>query len=419
MAQGKNDDLITVLDIGTSKICAMIARNPADGDLQVLGTGQRESKGVSRGFISDIKLAETAIRGAVEQAERIAGVGVESAWVGFSAGGLVSKIVNIEADLGGHRIEQAHIDDLLAAGRDAIDPEGLHLLHAHPTLYTLDGLEGVKNPLGLHADQLGVDIHAVLAERSPVLNLEYCVGSAYLHVERVVAAPVATGLACLSAEERDLGVALVELGAGITNVSLFAGGMLVGLTSIPQGAADITDAIATQFGMRRAQAERLKCVHGSAMTSPRDNHEMLEVPSTPGQEAVDPLRVTRAQLNAVIRERLEELAARIAEALDAMGFTGPVGRQVVLTGGGAELKGIADFAQGVLGRSVRGGKPVALAGLPEAHSSPAFAALAGLARFAASAPLDLKTMVSADQLVHRVAGGGLWTRFKTAFKSEY
>jgi len=195
--------------------------------------------------------------------------------------------------------------------------------------------------------------------------------------------------------------------------------MLVGLTSIPQGAADITDAIATQFGMRRAQAERIKCVHGSAMTSPRDNHEMIEVKPLPGEDAGEPLRLTRAQLNAVIRERLEDLAARIAAALDGMGFTGPIGRQVVLTGGGAELKGIADFAQGVLGRSVRGGKPVELAGLPEAHSGPAFAALAGLARFAVSAPLDLKAMAAGDQLVRRVAGGGLWTRFKTAFKSQY
>ena len=418
MPNTKTDNLITVLDIGSSKICAMIVRNPdGGGDLQVLGTGQRESKGVSRGYIADMEATEAAIRAAVEQAERIAGTNVESAWVGFSAGGLVSKVTTIEADLGGHRIEDAHIRDLHLAGLESIDPDGMTLLHAHPTLYTLDGLTGVKNPLGLHADQLGVDIHAVLTERSPMRNLDLCVRSAYLNVDGIVASPVATGHACLSDEERELGVALVEIGAGVTNVSLFAGGMLVGLQSIPLGASDITDAVATEFGMRRAQAERVKCFHGSAMTSPRDNHEMIEIHAT--SEDGDSPRITRAQLIAAIRERLEALMAEIGNALDAMGFTGPVGRQVVLTGGGAELKCIADFAQGALGRTVRIGRPAGFPGLPEAHSGPAFASLAGLARFAAEGPIDLRVTQDQAQLVYRARAGSVWQRLIAAFKSEY
>lgn len=419
MAQGRNDELITVLDIGTSKVCAMIVRKPDGSDLQVLGTGQRESKGISRGYIADMAQTEAAIRAAVEQAERIAGVNIESAWVGFSAGGLVSKVTTIEADLGGYRIEKAHIRDLHMAGLKSIDPEGMEILHAHPTLYTLDGLQGVKNPLGLHADQLGVDIHAVLTERSPLRNLDRCVRSAYLSVDGVVASPVATGHAILSAEERELGVALVELGAGVTNVSLFAGGMLVGLMSIPFGAADITDAVATEFGMRRSLAERIKCFHGSATTSPRDNHDMIEIAHVADDEAGESPRITRAQLITVIRERLEDLMGQVGGALDEMGFTGPVGRQVVLTGGGAEMKGIADFAQGALGRTVRTGRPTALAGLPEAHSGPAFATLAGLARFAAEGPADLRAMQNQMQLVTKVKTGSLWARFMAAFKSEY
>jgi cell division protein FtsA len=419
MAQGRNDNLITVLDIGTSKICAMIVRNPEGSDLQVLGTGQRESKGVHRGYIADMEATEAGIRAAVEQAERIAGLNIDSAWVGFSAGGLASKVTTIEADLGGYRIEEAHIRDLHIAGLNAIDPEDKQILHAHPMLYTLDGLAGVKNPLGLHADQLGVDIHAVLTERSPMRNLDHCVRAAYLGVDGIVASPVATGYACLSAEERELGVALVELGAGVTNVSLFAGGMLVGLTSIPMGAADITDSIATEFAMRRAQAERVKCFHGSATTSPRDNHDMIDLGPHSDEEGVEVPRITRAQLITVIRERLEELMAEVGKALDTMGFTGPVGRQVVLTGGGAELKGITDFAQGALGRTVRTGRPIALAGLPEAHSGPGFATLAGLARFAAEGPADLRAMQDQAQLIVTTAKGNLWNRFMAAFRSEY
>ena len=277
MAKAAPEGLITALDIGSSKVSAMIAQKGDGGELIVLGTGQRESRGVKRGYIADAAATEVAVREAVEQAERIAGTNIENVWVSFSAGGLVSDVASIEFELGGHRVEQSDIDALLQAGRDSIDPAGRMVLHAQPALYTLDGLTGVKRPLGLHADRLGVHIHVVAADGSPVRNLGLCVANAHLEVRAIIASPVATGMACLSDEERELGVALVELGAGITNVSLFAGGMLVGLTSIPFGAADITDDIASAFGTRRAQAERMKCFYGSANASPRDNHDMIDV----------------------------------------------------------------------------------------------------------------------------------------------
>ncbi|WP_157215971.1 cell division protein FtsA [Flavisphingomonas formosensis] len=419
MAQPRSENLITALDIGSSKICALIAQEGEGGELQILGTGQRESKGVKRGYIADMERTEAAIREAVEQAERIAGTNIEDVWVSFSAGGLVSDIASVEVELGGHRVEQEDIDELLAAGRGSIDPDGRMVLHAQPTLYTLDGLTGVKKPLGLHADRLGVDIHVVKADASPVRNLDLCVRSAHLEVKSIVASPVATGMSCLSEEERELGVALVELGAGVTNVSLFAGGMLVGLSSIPYGAADITDDIASAFGTRRAQAERMKCFHGSATMSPRDNHDMIEVAPLSSEEGAEPARITRAQMIAVIRQRLEHLTGEIATALKELGFAGPVGRQVVLTGGGAELKGVADYMQGVLGRAVRIGRPRGLAGLPDAHSGPAFATLAGLAQFAASDPVDLRAAVPDSQIVHRPSAVNMVQRLITAFKSGY
>ncbi len=420
MAQARNDKLITALDIGSSKICAMIAEVQEGGELQVLGTGQRESKGVRRGYVADMERTEVGIREAVEQAERIAGTNIDECWVSFSAGGLVSDLASVEVELGGHRVEQDDIDELLDAGRNSIDPDGRMVLHAQPTLYTLDGLAGVKKPLGLHADRLGVDIHVVAAEASPVRNLDLCVRSAHLGVRAIVASPVATGMACLSEEERELGVALVEFGAGVINVSLFAGGMLVGLTSIPFGASDITDDIASAFGTRRSQAERMKCFHGSAMSSPRDNHDMIEVASmSTDEDAGEGHRITRAQLISVIRQRLEHQLGEIAGALKALGFTGPVGRQVVITGGGAELKGIADYAQGVLGRAVRVGRPRGLSGLPEAHAGPAFSTLAGLATYAASKPVDLRSPVTSGTVVTKPQVAGVLSRLVAAFKTGY
>jgi cell division protein FtsA len=411
MAKVAPEGLITALEI---------AQKGDGGELIVLGTGQRESRGVKRGYIADMAATEAAVREAVEQAERIAGINIENVWVGFSAGGLVSDVAEVEFELGGHRVEQQDIDALLAAGRNSIDPQGRMVLHAQPALYTLDGLTGVKKPLGLHADRLGVHIHVVAADGSPVRNLDLCVRSAHLEVKSIIASPVATGLACLSEEERELGVALVEIGAGITNVSLFAGGMLVGLHSIPLGGQDITDDIASAFGTRRAQAERMKCFHGSANASPRDNHEMIPVMPIAAEDDVHGgMQITKAQLIGIVRQRLEHQMDEIRKALAHLKFEGPVGRQVVLTGGGAELKGIADYAQQALGRSVRIGRPRGLTALPEAHGGPAFATLAGLAFYAATDPIDLRGVAPQQTTVHRQKGMGMMRKLIQAARANY
>jgi cell division protein FtsA len=419
MAKAAPEGLITALDVGSSKVSALIAQKGDNGELVVLGTGQRESRGVKRGYVADMHATELAIREAVEQAERIAGTNIENVWVSFSAGGLVSDIVKLEVDLGGHRVEQADIDELLKAGRDAINPGGKMVLHALPTRYALDGLAGVKRPLGLHADRLGVDIHIVATEGSPVRNLDLCVRSAHLEVRSIIAAPVATGLACLTDEERELGVALVEIGAGVTNVSVFAGGVLAGLASIPMGSADITDDIASAFATPRQWAERAKCFHGSANMSPRDNHDMIDVTPASHEAAAEAQKITKAQLIAVIRLRLERLMLEIQKELHNLGFADPVGRQIVFTGGGAELKGLADYAQQALGSAVRVGRPRGLTALPEAHSGPAFATLAGLARFAASDPIDLRNLETTHQLVTKASPKAVFSRLMAAFRANY
>lgn len=416
MAPTRSEGLITAVDIGSSKVAALIAQ-PTEGGLQVLGAGQRESRGVKHGLVMDMERTEHAIREAVEQAERVARTNIDEAWISFSAGGLYSNVASVEVDLAGQRITDADVDSLLEAGRRSIDPEGRMVLHAQPTLYTLDGLKGVRTPTGLHAERLGVDIHVVSADPSPVRNLDLCVRSAHLAVKSIVASPIATAMACLSEEERELGVALVELGAGVTNVSLFAGGLLVGLASLPIGSAEITDDIASAFGARRAQAERLKCYHGSAQTSPRDNHETVDVATGDG-DGSEPLRISRAQLIGVIRQRLEVWFGQVEEALKALGFTGPTARRLVLTGGGAELKGIADYAQGVLGRTVRLGRPRGLIGLPDAHSGMSFATLSGLVLFAASNPIDLR-QAAQPQLTVRGQPAGLMGKLFQALRTGY
>jgi len=390
-AATRGEKTIAVLDVGTSKVAAMIALHTAEGALRVLGTGLWECQGLKRGLVTDVGLTENAIRTAMGQAERNAETQIKSALVSISAGGLGSEVVSVEADIAGQMIKKGDIDHVLAEGRARISPGTRRVLHARPALYTIDGMTGVTNPIDIYANRLGVDIHVITADPPPILNLDLCVRTAEIAVERIIAAPVAASIACLADEERDLGVALVEIGAGITNVAVHLRGQLVGLASIPMGSGDITDDIASYFATTRKHAERLKTFLGSANSSPRDNHDMVEIVPIMDADGIEPVRVPRAALLSVIRARLDLLFGEIDAALAHIGFKGPHGRQVVLTGGGAELKGIADYAQGHLGRQVRIGRPHGLIGLPDAQSGCAFTTLAGLVRYGAQPHEDITT----------------------------
>ena len=415
------------VNIGSFRISAMVAGLTETGEMVVLGSGHRAAQGIKRGYVTDMQAATYAVRDAVERAEKMANTSVQSVWIGCSGAGLASQVAQVEVDIGGRRIEAEDIEQLLVSARDVIQPDGRMVLHAQPAHYTLDGADGVSDPKGLHAERLGVDIHVMLADGAPVRNITEAVQNAHLQVEAVVGSPVAAGHACLTAEERELGVALVEFGGEVTNVSVYAGGMLLGLTAIPLGSADITDAIASAFGIRRFQAERLKCVSGSAIASPADHREMIPV-TGPGEDgasqiarhADDKNRIPRAELISVITGQLDLLMKEVGKALKDMGFAGPRGHQVVLTGGGAELAGIADYAQNALGKPVRIGRPPALRGLPEAHSVPGFATLAGVVLYAAADPVDIRALgAKHQQSTTRYTGLGLVDRVFGALKEYF
>jgi cell division protein FtsA len=380
---------IAALDVGTSKVAAMVGVAGLDGTVKPLGVGARVCHGLKRGLVADMAATEAAIRGAMDMAERQAGHQASHCVVSLGAGGLMSHVKTVEMAIPGQQVTREQIAALLADGRRRIDLKPRTVLHAQPALYMLDGETQVHDPVGFHADRLGVDIHVVSAETPPIRNLDQCVRAAHLGIQTIVASPVAAGLAVLAEEERELGVALVDLGAGVTTVAVYGRGLLIEIAAIPMGGQDITDDIAAAFATKRSHAEKLKAMHGSASLAPRDNHEQLETVPIADDDAAESGRVTRAQLNQIVRARLMTIFARIAEALTEMGFAGPAGRQVVLTGGGAELGGIADFAQAALGRQVRIGRPRGLNALTGGPATAALSTLMGLAAFAAQDPDDL------------------------------
>lgn len=426
MAQPRISKVFGAVNIGSFRISAMVAGLSDTGEMVVLGSFHRAAQGIKRGYVTDMQAATYAVRDAVERAEKIANTAVKTVWIGASGAGLASQVAQVEVDIGGRRIEQEDIEHLLISARDVIQPDGRMVLHAQPAHYTLDGADGVSDPKGLHAERLGVDIHVMLADGAPVRNITEAVQNAHLEVEAVVGSPIAAGYACLTAEERELGVALVEFGAEVTNVSVYAAGMLLGLVTIPLGSGDITDAVASAFGIRRFQAERLKCVHGSAIASPADHREMIPV-NAPGEEGSGPLarhaddknRIPRAELISVVTTHLARWTEEVNKALKGMGFTGQRGQQVVLTGGGAELAGLADYAQAALGKPVRIGKPMHIKGLAEAHATPGFSTLAGLVLYAAADPIDIRAIGPHHQETFRYAGMGLVNRVMRAVKEYF
>ena len=426
MANPRIARVFGAVNIGSFRVSAMIMGQAETGEMIVLGSGHRASRGIKRGYVTDIGAATYAIRDAVERSEKNAGTSISSVWISCAGAGLRSTVNKVEIEIGGRRIEEEDIEHLLIAARETIHPDGRMVLHAQPAHYTLDGAHGVANPKGLHAEALGVDIHIVLAEGAPVKNLIEAVQNAHLDVESVVAAPLAASQVCLSGEERDLGVALVEIGGQVTNVSVHAGGMLLGLKTIQFGSDDITDSIASALGIRRAQAERLKCVAGSAITTPSDHREMIPV-NAPGEEGTGPIargaddknRIPRSELVSIVTTQLGQLTDELGRTLKAMGFSTKRGGQIVLTGGGAELAGIAEFAQSALGCAVRVGKTPALRGLPEAHATPGFATLAGLCLYASDDPIDIRSIGPSYQPTHRYSGTELVQRVWPAVKDYF
>ena len=400
MAIPRINKVFAAVNIGSFRTSAMIAGLAETGDLVVLGSGHRASAGIKGGYVIDMVAATHCVRDAIERAEKMANASVQSVWIGCSGAGLASSTARVEAEIGGRRIETDDIEHLLITAREAIQPEGRQVLHAQPAHYTLDGAHGVPNPKGLHAERLAVDIHVMLADGAPIRNLKETVEQAHLRVEAVVGSPVATGLACLTPEEREIGVALVEFGAEVTTVSVYAAGMLLGMQAIAFGSGDITDAIASAFGIRRYQAERLKCMAGSAIASPADHREMIPV-NAPGdpegggpvaRHADDKNRIPRAELISVITQQLGYFTDEVGKSLKSMGFTGQRGQQVVLTGGGAQMPGLADFAQAALGRPVRIGSPPTMLGLPPGNATPGSSTLVGLLLYAAAEPVDIRAI---------------------------
>ncbi|MCC6203693.1 MAG: cell division protein FtsA [Hyphomicrobiales bacterium] len=389
--------IVTVLDVGSSKVCCMIAKlKPSEGSqllkgrthqIRVIGIGHQKSQGVKSGVIVDLNRAEQAIRLAVDAAERMAGLTVDSLIVNLSAGRLRSETFSAAINLGGHEVEAADVKRVLAAGAKQALKAQRQVVHSLPVAFSLDGERGVRDPRGMIGDTLGVDMHVLTGDAAPLRNLELCINRSHLSVERMVATSYASGLSALVDDELEMGAACIDMGGGTTTISVFADGKFVHADAIPVGGNHVTLDLAKGLSTRLDDAERLKVMHGSALPGGADDRDIVSVRPI-GDESDVAIQVPRAAMTRIIRARIEETLEMLRDRLNASGYGNVVGKRVILTGGASQLGGLPEAARRVIGRNVRLGRPLGVAGLPEAAKGPAFATAVGLLIYPQAAGLE-------------------------------
>ena len=380
--------VVSVLDVGSSKICCMIAELRPKKEsavlpgrshsIEILGFGHQRSRGIKSGVIVDMDEAEKSLRLAVDSAERSAGITVDSLILAVSAGRISSDTFSSSITLGGREVERADVESVLSAGHEHAEHEGRLTLHSLPIGYTLDQEHGIQDPISMVGQELGVDMHIVSADISPLLNLENCINRSHLPVAGMVASPYASGLAALVDDEAQMGCACIDMGGGTTSVSIFMGGRLVFADAVAIGGNHVTMDLARVLSTSVADAERLKVLHGKANSAQMDDGEMLSVPPIGNDPHAMPYQVSVSQMAQIIRPRLEETLEFVLERINRSGFAGVVGKRIVLTGGASQLPGVSEVAARVLGARIRLGRPMGITGLPKTAKGPAFSAAAGL-----------------------------------------
>ncbi|MDP9126634.1 MAG: cell division protein FtsA [Pseudomonadota bacterium] len=385
---------IAALDIGSSKIACFIAKIDDDGPPRVTGIGHQLAEGMRNGAVANIEALQNAIGSTVATAEQMAGETIDRVVVNISGAQLLSQTVNIELPLGGREVNDSDLQRIMAQGQTMVpeDAQGhaLELIHAFPVSYALDNQRGIRDPIGMIGHALHAHIHLVSGAFGPVRTLITAIARCHLEVERLIAAPYASGLACLVEDEIDLGSLVIDMGAGTTSFAVFFDGHTVHTDGIPIGGAHVTNDVARGLTTSLAHAERLKTLYGNAIVSAMDSREIIDVPQIGEETPENANHVPKSHLVNIIQPRIEEIFELVRARMDKSGFQEVAGRRVVLTGGASQLPGVRELAQKVLDKQVRLGRPLRVSrasgraktgfitGLAEATSGPAFATTAGL-----------------------------------------
>ncbi len=405
------DNLVAGLDIGSAKTTAIIAEVvgelPRHPSIKVLGVGQTRTTGMRRGVVSDIEETTRSIRKALQDAERMAGVQVQEVYAGIAGEHVQAMTSTGIVAVSGDEITRADVERANEVARAQAIPQERELLHAIPQEYTVDKNTGIRDPVGMSGMRLEVEMYLVTIGSSPAMNLRKSVERAGYKVRDLVLEPLASALAVLTEDEKELGVALVEMGAGTTDIALFHEGKIRHLGTVPFGGNNVTNDIVHGLGVTQADAERLKERYGSAYEPLVDPQDVIQLPSTVAQGE---RQIPRELLAHIIHQRMDEIFDLVQHDIAEAGYASRLSAGIVLTGGAAAMEGSGELAADVFGTGVRVGSPAEnLGGLADSVEAPRFATVVGLAQFGATR-LALGASATARRVSVSGAGMEKWVQ---------
>ncbi|MFM9974488.1 MAG: cell division protein FtsA [Beijerinckiaceae bacterium] len=384
----RKSTVLAVMDLGATKVSCVIAKlEPVDTSevglgkthrCRVLGIGHQRSRGLKGGNITDMAEAERSVRAAIDAAERMAGTTVESVIVSMTGGRIGSQHYLAEVTTSGRTIQDRDVERAMdvATGQSLV--QGRSVLHSLPTAYRLDGGAQVREPRGMIAERLAVDMHVATTDMAAARNMMLAIERGHLEVEAMVATPYVSGLSVLEQDEAEMGVVVIDCGGGTTSTAVFCGGHLQHIDAIAVGGNHVTMDIARGLSMRLEDAERLKGLAASCYDDEAEGREMITIPQVGEDDRSTAAYIPRAHVTRIVRPRMEEILELTRDRIRNAGFGAMLNRGVVLTGGASQLTGLTPLAQGIMSKNIRLGRPMAIKGMPESAKSPAFAATVGM-----------------------------------------
>ncbi len=375
----KHENLIVGLDIGTTKICAIVGE-PADDGINIIGIGSHPSKGLRKGVVVNIESTVAAIKRAVEEAELMAGCDittVNASITGSHIKGINSRgIVAIKEK----EVRPADMQRVIDAAQQVAIPVDREVLHVIPQEYIIDNQDGVRDPVGMSGVRLEAKVHIVTAAVSAAQNVIKCCNRAGLNVGEIILSPLATAEAVLGQDEKELGVAVVDIGGGTTDLAIFANGSVMHTTVLPLGGNHLTNDVAVGLRTPANEAEKIKQRYGCVLTSLVSREETIEVPSVGGR---NPRILSRQILSEILEPRMEEIFNLVRQEIARAGFEDRISAGIVLAGGCATLEGMPELAEQVFNLPVRRGMPKDVGGLTDVVRNAMYAAGVGLVQLAA------------------------------------
>ncbi len=391
---------IVGIDVGTTKVCTLVGEVDNQGELQIVGVGVAPSKGMRKGIVVDVQQASEAISESVQKAERTSGYKITRANVSLAGEHIQSTnsvgVVAVGRDEG---ISAEDVDRALDSARAVSIPHGREIIHIIPRGFTVDGQDGVRNPLGMHAFRLEVEAHIVTASLTALLNLSKCVEGVGVEVDELVLNSVASGEAVLTETEKEMGVILADIGGGTTDLAIYIEGMIWHTKVLPVGGNHVTNDVAIGLRLPFNVAEKVKIERGHARSSDVDLSSTFDLQSF-GESGT--VRIARHDLTQVIEARMEEIFGLILREAKRSGYDGLLSAGLVLCGGASQLPGLRALAQDVLDIPVRVAQPQDLRGLVDALHNPAFATSVGLLRWGTQEHASIKPRRSGGEWGRRI-----------------